>query len=62
MGIAIMILSSLHLDCVGPFLDHMYLVLVKAYSKWLDAQIMNLVPSESTIAKLQDIFATDELP
>ena len=40
----------------------MYLVVVDAYSKWLDVQFMNSITSESTIAKLKDIFATHGLP
>ena len=54
--------SRLHLDFAGPFLGHMYLVLVDAYLKWLDVQIMQSTTSESTIRKLQDIFATHGLP
>ena len=41
--------SRLHLDFAGPFLGHMYLVLVDAHSKWLDVQIMQSTISESTI-------------
>ena len=39
--------SCLHLDFVGPFLGHMYLVLVDAHSKWLDVQIMQSTTSEN---------------
>ncbi len=28
--------SHIHLDFAGPFLGHMYLVLVNAYLKWMD--------------------------
>ena len=54
--------SRLHLDFAGPFLGHMYLVLVDAHSKWLEVQIMQSTTSENTIRKLQDIFATHGLP
>ena len=54
--------SRLHLDFAGPFLGHMYLVIVDAHSKWLDVQLMNSITSETTIAKLKDIFATHGLP
>ena len=54
--------SRLHLDFAGPCLDHMYLVLVDAHSKWLDVQIMQSTTSENTVRKLQDIFATHGLP
>ena len=40
----------------------MYLVVVDAYSKGLDVQLMNSVTSESTIAKLKNTFATHGLP
>ena len=52
----------MHLDFAGPFLGHMYLVVVDAYSKGLDVQLMNSVTSESTIAKLKNTFATHGLP
>ena len=48
--------SRLHLDFAGPFLGHMYLVTVDAYSKWLDVQLMKNITSESTIAKLKDLL------
>ena len=40
----------------------MYPVVVDAYSKWLDVQLMNSITSESTITKLKDTFATHGLP
>ena len=52
----------MHLDFAGSFLGHMYLVVVDAYSKWLDVQLMNSITSESTIANLKDTFATHGLP
>ena len=33
--------SRLHLDFAGPYMGHMFLVLVDAHSKWLDAHIIN---------------------
>ena len=51
--------SQFHLDFAGPFLGHMYL---DAYSKWLDVQPINSITSETTIAKLKDIFATHGIP
>ena len=54
--------NRLHLDFVGPFLGHMYLVLVDDHSKWLDVQLMQSTTSENTIRKLQDIFAVHGLP
>ena len=40
----------------------MSLVLVDAHSKWLDIQIMTSATLESTINKLQNIFAVHGLP
>ena len=40
----------------------MYLVIVDAYSKWLGVQPINSFTSETTIAKLKDIFATHGIP
>ena len=54
--------SRLHLDFAGPFLGRMYVVVVDAYSKWFDVQLMNLITSKSTTAKLKGSFATHELP
>ena len=54
--------SCLHLDFAGPFLGHMFLVLVDAHSKWLDAHIMQSISSAKTIEKLRSVFATHGLP
>ena len=54
--------SRLHLDFAGPFMGHMFLVMVDSYSKWLDVQIMQSITAEKTIEKLQSIFSTHGLP
>ena len=54
--------SRLHLDFAGPFLGSMYLVLVDAYSKWLNVEVMQSITAEKTIQKLQAIFATHGIP
>ena len=54
--------SRLHLDFAGPFMGHMYLVIVDAHSKWLDLQIMRSITTEKTIEKLRSVFATHGLP
>ena len=51
--------SRLHLDFAGPFLGHMFLVLVDAHSKWMEVKPMNSISATKTI-KL--IFATHGLP
>ena len=54
--------SRLHLDFVGPFLGHHYLVLVDAYSKWIVVELMPSITSAKTIEKLRMIFVTHGLP
>ena len=40
----------------------MFLVLVDAYSKWLEVHVMKSTTSTATIEKLREIFATHGLP
>ena len=40
----------------------MFLVLVDAYSKWLEVHVMRSTTSTATIEKLREIFATHGLP
>jgi len=54
--------ERLHLDYAGPFLGHMFLVIVDAHSKWVDIHIVNQATSKSTIEKLRTTFATHGLP
>ena len=52
----------LHLDFAGPYMGHMFLVLVDAHSKWMDVVMMQSITSRQTIEKLRNIFATHSLP
>ena len=54
--------SRIHLDFAGPFLDHMFLVIVDAHSKWIDVHLMQSITSTKTIEKLRMVFATHGLP
>ena len=54
--------SRLHLDFAGPFLGHMFLVLVDAYSKWMDVRVMQSITATKTVEELRTIFATHGLP
>ena len=54
--------SRLHIDYAGPFLGKMFLVLVDAFSKWLEVHITPSTSSTATIDKLRQIFATHGLP
>ena len=54
--------SHLHIDFAGPFLGHMYLVVVDAYSKWLSVELMQSITAEKTIQILRKLFATHGIP
>ena len=54
--------SRLHIDFAGPFLNHMFMVVVDAHSKWLEASIMSTTTATKTIEQLRIIFATHGLP
>ena len=54
--------SRIHLDFAGPFLGHMFLIIVDAHSKWLDVYQMKTITSTKTIKKLREVFATHGLP
>jgi len=54
--------SRIHLDFAGPFLNSMFLIIVDAHSKWIDAHIMRNITSATTIETLRAVFATHGLP
>ena len=54
--------SRLHLDFAGPYMGQMFLIIVDAHSKWLDAHIMSSITSTKTIQILRSVFATHGLP
>ena len=54
--------SRLHIDFAGPFLNQIFLVLIDAYSKWIEVFPMTSTTSEATIHKLQTVFAQFGLP
>jgi len=55
--------DRVHIDYAGPFLDHHFLILVDAKSKWLEVRILKTSPtSKSTIEHLMDIFTTHGFP
>ena len=51
--------SRLHIDHTGPYLGKLYLIMVDAFSKWIE---VNSTSSEATIEKLRTIFSTHGLP
>ena len=54
--------ARVHIDHAGPFLGHLFLIVVDAHSKWIEAQIVPSTSSEATIKKLQEFFATHGYP
>eukprot|EP00117_Sycon_ciliatum_P047528 scpid79697/ scgid33944/ Uncharacterized protein K02A2.6 len=52
----------LHLDFAGPFLGKMFLIVVDAYSKYLEVIPMSTATSAGTIKSLRRLFATFGLP
>lgn len=51
----------LHLDFEGPFMGHMFLVIIDSFSKWIDVHMMDTITSTATIQKLHNTFATHGL-
>ena len=54
--------ERLHADFAGPFLGQMFLIVVDAYSKWLEVVPMSSATTNTTIERLRTIFATHGLP
>ncbi|UYV65549.1 K02A2.6-like, partial [Cordylochernes scorpioides] len=54
--------SRLHIDHAGPFQGKLFLVVIDAYSKWIEAKIVSTTSTETTINCLKEIFATHGLP
>ena len=54
--------SRLHLDFAGPFLNYMFLVMIDAHMKWLEAIPICGATSQLTIQQLQTIFTHFGLP
>ena len=50
------------MDFAGPFQGKMFLVVIDAYSKWIECEIMNSITSHNTIETLRVIFARHGLP
>ena len=54
--------ARIHIDHAGPFMGHLYLIVVDAHSKWMEVVIISSTSSEVTIKSLQKIFATHGYP
>ncbi len=54
--------KRIHIDFAGKFLDHMFLIVVDAHSKWPEVVPMNSTTTGQTIKVLRTIFARTGLP
>lgn len=54
--------ERLHLDYLGPFKEKMYLIVVDAYSKWLEVFEINSTSAKLAIKELRQLFARFGLP
>ena len=54
--------SRLHMDYAGPFMNRMFLLVVDARTKWLEAVTVSAATSTNTIKALRTMFATHGLP
>ncbi|XP_066963229.1 uncharacterized protein [Macrobrachium rosenbergii] len=54
--------QRLHLDFAGSFLDHYYLILVDAYSKYPEIIPVTTTTAQATIKVLMPMFATHGVP
>jgi hypothetical protein len=51
-----------YIDYAGPFLGKMFLIMVDAFSKWLEVHPMNVATSRAAIEKRRSTFAIHGLP
>ena len=54
--------SRLHIDFAGPFMGKTFLVLVDAYTKWLEVCTVPSCSSHSAIRFLRNVFSTHGIP
>eukprot|EP00731_Ephydatia_muelleri_P035355 Em0116g7a len=54
--------SRVHIDFAGPFMGHMFLVLIDAHSKWLEVHLMKSISAVPTIERLKSIFSIHGVP
>ncbi|KFD60021.1 hypothetical protein M514_07753 [Trichuris suis] len=54
--------SRIHVDFFGPFQGKMFFIVVDAFSKWVEVNIVPIVSSKAAISSLRNLFATHGLP
>ena len=51
-----------HVDHAGPFMGHYFLILVDAYSRWIEVHQVPSITTETTVKTLRLIFSIHGLP
>ena len=46
-----------HIDFLGPFMGHMFLLLIDAHSKWIEVYPMASITAKASIECLRNVFA-----
>ena len=54
--------SRIHLDYAGPTEGKMILVVVNAYSKWIDTAVVKSANTHTTIEELRKLFSIQGIP
>ena len=54
--------ERIHIDFAGPFMGKMFLIVVDAFSKWIEVEMMNCSTASATVGRMRRIFATHGLP
>ena len=54
--------ERLHIDFAGPFMGHMFFVVVDAHSKWPEVIVMDSTTSEKTVDVLRELFSRYGVP
>lgn len=54
--------KRIHIDYAGPFMNNYFLIVVDAYSKWLEVIPLKSITSKKTIESLTEIFSRWGLP
>ena len=52
----------LHVEYAGPFMGRMLLVIVDAFSKWLEVHTVSSATSRATIESIRETIATQDMP
>ena len=54
--------DRVHVDYTGPFMGQMFLVVIEAYSKWIEIEMVKSATAQNTIEHLHMMFARFGLP